>query len=53
MENTMVTLMSSFIDLTEEEKQGILEAFPIKTYPPKTNLLREGQIAKDAFFVIK
>ena len=53
MENTLVELMSSFIDLTKEEKQGILDAFPIKTYNKDTNLLKEGQIAKDAFFVIK
>ncbi|MCK4922637.1 MAG: Crp/Fnr family transcriptional regulator [Bacteroidales bacterium] len=53
MENTLVELMSSFIELTNEEKQGILDAFPIKTYTNETNLLKEGQIAKDAFFVIK
>lgn len=53
MENTLVELMSNFIDLTKEEKQGILEAFPIKTYVKETNLLKEGQIARDAFLVIK
>ncbi len=53
MKNTLVELMSSFIELTDEEKQGILEAFPIKTYTKETNLLEEGQIAKDAFLVIK
>ena len=53
MENTLVEMMSGFIDLTSKEKQGILEAFPIKTYTKETNLLREGQIAKDAFVVIK
>lgn len=31
MKNTLVEMMSNFIELTEEEKQGILEAFPIKT----------------------
>jgi len=53
MENTLVKLMSNFIDLTKEEEQGIREAFPIKTYTKETNLLKEGQIAKDAFLVIK
>ncbi len=53
MENTLVEMMSSFIDLNDEEKQGILEAFPIKTYTKETDLLKEGQIAKDAFLVIK
>jgi CRP-like cAMP-binding protein len=53
MENTLVKMMSNFIDLSNEEKQGILEAFPIKTYTKETVLLKEGQIQKDAFFVIK
>ncbi len=53
MKNTLVEMMSSFIDLTNDEKQGILEAFPIKTYLKGANLLKEGQIAKDAFLVIK
>ncbi len=46
-------MMSSFIDLTDDEKQGILEAFPIKEYAKGTNLLSQGQISKDAFFIIK
>jgi CRP-like cAMP-binding protein len=53
MENTLVEMMSSFIDLSDEEKQGILEAFPIKTYTKGTVLLKENQIAKDAYLVIK
>ena len=53
MKNTLVDMMSNFIDVTEDEKLGILEAFPINRYPKGTNLLKEGQITKDAFFVIK
>ncbi len=53
MENTLVEMMSNFLDLTDEEKQGVLEAFPIKTFGKETILLKEGQIAKDAFLVIK
>ncbi len=53
MENTLVKLMSDFIDLTKEEEQGIRDAFPIKTFTKETDLLKEGQIAKDAFLVIK
>lgn len=53
MENTLVEMMSTFIDLSDEEKEGILEAFPIKTYAKGTELLRVGQISKDAFTVIK
>jgi CRP-like cAMP-binding protein len=52
MENTLVEMMASFIDLTGGEKEGIREAFPIKTYPKGKILLKEGQIAKDVFFVI-
>lgn len=53
MENTLVEMMSRFLDLTDDEKQGILEAFPIKTFEKGTTLLKEGQIAKEAFSVIK
>ncbi len=53
MENTLVEMMSNFIDLNNAEKQGILEAFPIKTFTKESFLLKEGQIAKDAFVVIK
>lgn len=52
MEDTLVAMMSNFIDLTEEEKQGIREAFPIKTYTKGAVLLKEGQVSKDAFCVI-
>lgn len=45
--------MSGFIDLNDEEKQGIIDAFPIKTFTKGYNLLTEGQVAKDAFVVIK
>lgn len=53
MENTLVDMMSSFIDLNNEEKQGIIEAFPVKAFKKETILLKEGQISKDAFVVIK
>jgi len=53
MENTLVEIMSNFIDLTDEEKLGILDAFPIKSFPKGKELLKEGQIAKDAYLVIK
>ncbi|QNM85094.1 Crp/Fnr family transcriptional regulator [Polaribacter pectinis] len=53
MENTLVEMMSNFMDLNDIEKEAILEAFPIKTFEKGTDLLKEGQIAKDAFVVIK
>jgi len=53
MENILVEMMSNLIDLTDEEKQGIRDAFPIKTFAKESFLLKEGQISKDAFVVIK
>ncbi len=53
MENTLVEMMANFLELTDEEKQGIIEAFPIKTFAKEAILLKEGQISKDAFVVIK
>lgn len=53
MDNTLVDMMAGFIDLSNAEKQGIRDAFPIRTYAKETVLLKEGQVAQDAFFVIK
>ena len=53
MKNTLVDLMSNFIDLTDEEKASILEAFPIKKVAKDTNILSVGEVAQDAFLVIK
>ena len=53
MKNILVEMMSNFIDLTDDEKQGIIDSFPIKTYKKGADLLKEGQIAYDAFLVIK
>ena len=53
MKNTLVKLMSNFIKLTKDEEKGIIEAFPIKSYSKGMNLLKEGQISKDAFIIIK
>lgn len=52
MQDTLVKMMSNFIDLTDDEEKAILEAFPIKTFKKGTTLLKENEIAKDAFFVI-
>ncbi len=52
MENILVEIMSNFITLTDEEKQDIAMAFPIKTFKRKDFLLEEGQRAKDSFLVV-
>lgn len=53
MENILVEMMSSFIDLTDDEKQDIRETFPVKTCAKGDFLLKEGQTAKDAYVVVK
>jgi len=53
MKNILVELMSNFIELSDEEKQSIVDAFPVKTFEKGTNLLRVGQIAENSFLVIK
>ncbi|MDW3652527.1 MAG: Crp/Fnr family transcriptional regulator [Bacteroidia bacterium] len=45
--------MSQLVALNEEEILAIEESFPIKTYPKGSFLLKEGQIAQDAFYVVK
>ncbi len=53
MKHILVEMMSSMTPLTEEEKRAIEASFPIKTYEKGALLLRAGQIAHNAFFVIK
>ena len=53
MENILVKLMSELTPLTEEEKFDIEESFPIKTFLKGSFLLKEGRIAKDAYYVIE
>jgi CRP-like cAMP-binding protein len=53
MDNILVALMSQLTSLTEEETLAIEESFPIKTFIKGTYLLQEGQVATDAYFVVK
>jgi len=53
MDHILVELMSQLTPLTEEEKLAIKTSFPIKTFDKGTYLLKEGQIAKDAYQVIE
>jgi CRP-like cAMP-binding protein len=45
--------MSNFIELNEEESKSIEEAFPIMNFEKGHELLKTGQVAKDAFLVIE
>ncbi|MCB0628610.1 MAG: Crp/Fnr family transcriptional regulator [Saprospiraceae bacterium] len=52
MSHILVQLMSQLTRLTEEEESAIEKSFPIRTFEKGTYLLKEGQIAKDAYYVI-
>ncbi|SDK85337.1 cAMP-binding domain of CRP or a regulatory subunit of cAMP-dependent protein kinases [Catalinimonas alkaloidigena] len=41
------------IPLTEAEAQAINECIPIRTFEKGTVLLREGQVATDAYFILR
>ena len=49
----LVEVLSKFTKVTEEEELDIRNSFPIAKYKKGTYLLREGQIAREAYFVIK
>jgi len=53
MENILVQIMSTLTQLTEEEKLDIEQSFPITEFNKDAYLLKEGQVAKNAYFVIK
>lgn len=53
MENEVVTLISRFLKLTDAEASAFAECIPIKSFKKGDVLLREGQISKDSYFVIK
>jgi CRP-like cAMP-binding protein len=52
MNHILVEMMSELTHLTEEEKSGIENSFPVKELDKGTYLLKEGQIAQNAYFVI-
>ncbi len=53
MEHILVQIMSEMTQLTTDEALMIEKSFPIETYTKGTYLLKEGQIAKDSYFVVK
>lgn len=53
METDLFNFLSRYIDLSEEEKQMFLKMDLFKYYKKGHHLLKEGQIAKNSFFVIK
>lgn len=52
MNHILVELMSQHTSLNEEEKKDIKNYFPIETYKKGTFMLREGQIARNAYYIV-
>ena len=53
MENEFLKYFSRFRQLTDEESAAILHDICIERHKKGTILLREGQISKDVYFVLK
>ena len=53
MENEFLKYFSRFRPLTDEESAAIIHDICIERFKKGTILLREGQISKDVFFVLK
>jgi CRP-like cAMP-binding protein len=53
MKNELIEYMSQFTELSEEEAQLMIESYPLRTYKKGSVLLKEGQVSKDAFLVLK
>ena len=52
MNHILVDIMSELTNLTSEEALAIEDNFPLKTFSKGIFLLKEGQISKDAYFVV-
>lgn len=53
MKHILVELLSQMTALSPEEESAIEASFPIRTFPKGTEILREGQIARDSYYVIR
>jgi len=53
MGHIFVELISQMTQLSKEEELFIEDTFPIDTFKKGTYLLKQGQIAKGSFFIIK
>lgn len=53
MKHILVELLSQMTTVSKEEEAAIEEAFAIKTYAQDDYLLREGQTAHAAFYIVK
>jgi CRP-like cAMP-binding protein len=53
MEKVLLEYISKFPSLTEEEVKGIVENLTVRSYKKGTVLLKEGEINKECYFVLK
>lgn len=53
MQDQLIAYFSAIMPLTAEEITGIRESMCIRTFKKGTVLLKEGQIAKECYFVLK
>ncbi len=53
METILFDFISKYITLTEEEKQAMTDVDVFRTYKKGTVLLKEGEITRDGYFVLK
>jgi CRP-like cAMP-binding protein len=53
MQNEFLKYISKFVSLTEEEANAIVEDIYIKKFKKGTLLLREGEISKESYFVLR
>jgi len=53
MQDQLIAYFSAIMPLTAEEIAGIRESMCIRTFKKGTILLKEGQIAKECYFVLK
>lgn len=53
MKNILVEIMSQLTSLSEEEIEAIEESFPIKTFEKGTFLMKQGEVARNAYYVVE
>ncbi len=53
MQDALLEFISKYVSLTEEEKDAIVSLDIFRSVKKGTVLLREGQLSKDSYFVLK
>jgi CRP-like cAMP-binding protein len=53
MENELISFISKYMPLLEDEKKAIIDLDLFKNFKKGTVLLKEGNFSKDGYFVIK